>query len=211
MLLPLYDRNRSKGTAKITMALIAANVAVFGVEMLIGEPLIRLFACYPDKIAELLQFNISRIIYLPGMFTSMFLHGGMLHLLGNMWFLWIFGDNIEHALGSGRFLNFYLAAGALASLSQVIVGTNGNAMIGASGAIAGVLGAYFLLYPKAKVVTLFFFWMVDLPAAIFLGLWLGVQIVYSMITPDAGIAWYAHIGGFAAGFVLVKLFKKKRR
>ena len=143
----------------------------------------------------------------------MFVHGGFLHVAGNMLYLWIFGDNIEDRLGHFRFIVFYLLSGLIASLAHIIMLPNSTIpMIGASGAIAGVLGAYFLLYPRAHVLTLvFFFFFVDIiriPALVFLGLWFVFQVLSS--AGGGGIAWYAHIGGFIGGAVLVKLFERKR-
>ena len=188
-----------------------ANILVFGLQMVSGNLMLGLFACFPVKIMELLNLQFTRVIYLPGIFTYMFLHANVLHLAGNMLFLWIFGDNVEDYLGHTRFLKFYIVTGVLAGLSHVLMNpASPIPMIGASGAIAGILGAYFLLYPKAKVTTLILFWITRLPAAIFLGAWLAFQIVYSMVSKGPGVAWYAHIGGFAAGFVLVKAFKKRK-
>jgi len=143
----------------------------------------------------------------------MFIHGGLLHVAGNMLYLWIFGDNIEDRLGHVRFAVFYVLTGLIASIAHVITVPDSTIpMIGASGAVAGILGAYFLLYPRAHVLTLiFFFFFVDIvriPALIFLGLWFVFQILSS--GAGGGIAWYAHIGGFVGGVLLVKLFEKGR-
>ena len=142
--------------------------------------------------------------------TSMFLHAGYLHIGFNLLYLWIFGNNIENAMGHLRFLGFYLLCGIVASLAHVFVNVGSRVpMIGASGAIAGVLGAYFLLYPRAKVYTLIFFFflirVVPLPAAVVLGLWFIIQILNSL-AGGGGVAWHAHIGGFVAGLVLLRLF-----
>lgn len=147
------------------------------------------------------------------LFSAMFVHGGLLHVGGNMLYLWIFGDNIEDRLGHFRFFIFYVLVGLIAGLTHIIMLPDSTLpMIGASGAIAGVLGAYFLLYPRAHVLTLvFFFFFVDvvrIPAVIFLGLWFILQLLSS--GAGGGIAWYAHIGGFLGGMALVKLFEKRR-
>ena len=147
------------------------------------------------------------------LFSAMFIHGGLLHVAGNMLYLWIFGDNIEDRLGHVRFAVFYVLTGLIASIAHVITVPDSTIpMIGASGAVAGILGAYFLLYPRAHVLTLiFFFFFVDIvriPALIFLGLWFVFQILSS--GAGGGIAWYAHIGGFVGGVLLVKLFEKRR-
>lgn len=151
------------------------------------------------------------------MITSMFLHGSWMHLIGNMWFLWIFGNNIEDSVGHFRFLAFYLLTGVLASAAHIYSDpTSAIPTVGASGAISGILGAYFLLYPKAKVRTLVFLVIilkvVKLPAFVFLGLWFGMQLL-SSLQPQAeggGVAFWAHIGGFVAGLVLIKLFENRQ-
>ena len=148
--------------------------------------------------------------------SSMFLHGGFMHLIGNMLYLWIFGDNVEDAMGSGRFLLFYLLCGLAASLAQIAVApSSAIPMIGASGAIAGVLAAYFMLFPYAKIMTVipifFFLRVVSLPAVILLGFWFILQVLNGAgaIGSSSGVAWFAHIGGFVAGAVLV--FPLRRR
>jgi membrane associated rhomboid family serine protease len=149
-------------------------------------------------------------------FTSMFMHGGLLHLGGNMLFLWIFGDNVEDSMGHARYLVFYLLSGVAAALAQAWVEpTSTIPMVGASGAISGVLGAYILLHPQATVRTLiilgFFVTMVHVPALIVLGLWFAMQFFAAFATPtgDGGVAFWAHVGGFVAGLVLVPFFKKR--
>ena len=155
----------------------------------------------------------------------MFLHGGLLHLAGNMLFLWIFGDNVEDALGHGRFLLLYLGSGVLAALLQGVIAPSSLVpMVGASGAIAGVLGAYFVLYPHARVVTLvplfFLFPLVEVPAFLFLLLWFLLQFWQgsaALVTSGkagaaaGGVAWWAHVGGFVAGIGLLALLKPRRR
>lgn len=149
------------------------------------------------------------------LFTSMFLHGSWLHLIGNMWFLWLFGDNVEDRLGRLRFVFLYLFSGLVAAGSQVLINWGDSMpMIGASGAVAGVLGAYMVTYPYARVLTLvpffYFFWpVVELPAVVFLGLWFLMQFLQgtmSLALPGlGGVAWWAHVGGFVAGIALMKL------
>jgi membrane associated rhomboid family serine protease len=145
----------------------------------------------------------------------MFLHGGLFHVAGNMLYLWIFGNNVEDAMGRVRFMVFYLLCGVIAAVSHAM--TNAQSlvpMIGASGAVSGVLGAYLLLYPQARVLTLFtlgfFVRMIEVPAMVVLGFWLVFQFLSAMVTQGSGggVAWYAHIGGFLAGMVLVGLFKR---
>jgi len=146
----------------------------------------------------------------------MFLHGGWMHLIGNMLYLWIFGNNVEDAMGHGRFIVFYLLCGIAAALAQAFQDPGSAVpMIGASGAIGGVLGAYVLLYPRARVLVVvplgFFFYTLRIPAMIVLGLWFGLQFVSTMLAGDqiGGVAYWAHIGGFVAGMVLILPFRKK--
>jgi membrane associated rhomboid family serine protease len=156
-------------------------------------------------------------------FLAMFMHGGLLHLGGNMLFLWIFGNNVEDSMGPIRFLAFYLLAGLAATGLQVLVGPNAAVPnIGASGAIAGVLGGYLLLFPRARVVTvvfiIFFFTIIELPAIIFLGIWFAQQALFGYLgltdggsSGGGGVAYFAHVGGFAFGLAAIKLFASERR
>jgi membrane associated rhomboid family serine protease len=148
--------------------------------------------------------------------TSVFLHGGLLHVLGNMLYLWVFGDNVEGAMGRGRFLAFYLLCGAAAGLAQMALDPRSTIpLVGASGAIAGVLGAYLMLFPTARILTVipifFFIRLVSIPAVLVLGIWFLLQVVNSAASFGAatGVAWFAHIGGFAAGMALVLVFRRK--
>jgi membrane associated rhomboid family serine protease len=150
------------------------------------------------------------------LFTSMFLHGGLVHLLGNMLYLWIFGDNVEDAMGHGKFLAFYLLCGMAAAFAQMAVSPHSAVpQIGASGAIAGVLAAYFMLFPYARVLTLipifFFIRLVSIPAVVLLGFWFILQVISgaSSLGSTSGVAWFAHIGGFIAGALLVFPFKRR--
>jgi len=150
--------------------------------------------------------------------TTMFLHGGWLHLLGNMLYIWIFGDNVEDRMGRGRFIIFYLLTGYIATLTHVYFLPHSTVpMVGASGAIAGILGAYFVLYPRAKVLTLvpifIFITFIRIPALLFLGVWFLLQVINQTMISSAeaqSVAWWAHIGGFVAGAVLIKLFSKRK-
>jgi membrane associated rhomboid family serine protease len=198
--------------------LIAANVIIFIIQWLAGpyeETLVYEFALIPYNLVS----NLS-IGDITDIFTSMFMHAGLAHVGGNMLYLWIFGDNVEDSMGSGRYFLFYLVGGVVASLTHVI--TNPGSQIptvGASGAIAAVLGAYLVLYPQSKVLTIiplgFFIRMTMLPAGIVLGLWFVLQFfsgVLSLGGPDVGgVAFWAHIGGFVAGMVMAKLLSKRRR
>ena len=145
--------------------------------------------------------------------THMFMHGGWLHIIGNMWYLWIFGDNIENALGRIRFVIFYLLCGIIAAGAQMATNLDSiRPMIGASGAVCGVLGAYILLHPRSRIkVLLFFFIVLEIPAVIVLGFYFAVQVYFGLFSTDLGIAYWAHIGGFVAGLALVKLMKKKEQ
>jgi membrane associated rhomboid family serine protease len=163
--------------------------------------------------------DLPPVIALPIWFTlitSMFLHGGLLHVLGNMLYLWVFGDNVEHAMGSHRFLLFYLLCGCIAGLAQLALAPHSAVpLIGASGAIAGVLGAYLMLFPGSRILTVipifFFIRLVSIPAVIVLGIWFLLQVINSAASFGAagGVAWFAHIGGFVAGMALVVLFRKR--
>ncbi len=207
--------------------LIAINAAVFLWELSIPraalEQVVFLFGLVPARWTDPAW---AASVGLPAggiapWLTSMFLHGGLLHLAGNMWTLWIFGDNVEDRMGPLRFLVFYLLCGLAASIAHTF--SHPDSMlptVGASGAIAGVMGAYFLVYPLARVVTLIplFFWplFVEIPAFFFLLYWLLLQILsgaYGSLSglPEGGVAWWAHVGGFLAGLVLVKVFLDRRR
>lgn len=154
---------------------------------------------------DLLPYNVMTI------FSSMFLHGGFFHLGGNMLYLWIFGNNIEDAMGHGRFILFYFLAGMVAALAQFLYDPSSSIpMIGASGAVSGVLGAYLVLHPYARIKTLLFIIIfikiIELPAIVLLTIWFFMQVLYSQFE---GVAWYAHIGGFIFGLVTIKLFSRK--
>lgn len=197
-------------------SLIAANVAVFAFELYLdfgaGHGVLRAFMNAYGAI----PLRLSHGIGWSTAFSSMFLHGGFLHLIGNMWFLWIFGDNIEDALGPLRFLLFYFLCGLAAVIAQVWIDPGATLpMVGASGAISGVLGAYILLFPKARIVTLvpiiIFIQIIELPAFLFIFVWFGIQLLSGYMSLGAvgsnsgGTAFFAHIGGFIAGMVLVRL------
>ena len=220
-MIPLRDRNPSGTFPAVTLAVIVACTAAFLYELSLGEGLNRFlmeFALVPGQVSYGLQTGEHWRGIVPPFFTSMFLHGGWLHLIGNMWFLWIFGDNVEDALGSFRFVFFYLACGLAAGFTHFILGPSSAVpTIGASGAIAGVLGGYLVLYPGARVLTLvplgFFMRIMELPAALMIGLWFLIQFASGLLTQGmegGGVAWWAHVGGFIAGLALVKLLRKRR-
>ena len=228
-MIPLRDTIPTRSIPLVNGALIAGCVGIFVVQLLAGSgggSLVRAFGFVPARLfhaAELGPGSLS--LGVIGLFSSMFLHGGVLHLAGNMLFLWIFGDNVEDALGHGRYLLFYLGSGVFAALLQGVFLTSSLVpMVGASGAIAGVLGAYFVLYPHARVVTLvplfFLFPLVEVPAFVFLLLWFLLQFWQGSAAlvasgnagaAEGGVAWWAHVGGFAAGIVLLALLKPRRR
>lgn len=216
---PVKDDNPTSITPWVTYGIIILNVLVFGYEMSLSlneEVLINFFDTYgliPEKIAS--GENLFSF------FTSMFVHGGFMHIFGNMLYLYIFGNNIEDILGHKRFILFYFLCGVAASGLQISINPHSTVPnIGASGAIAGVLGAYLLTFPRAKVHTLIFFgyfirW-IKLPASFVLGFWFIIQLFsgigsLGMPADTGGIAFFAHIGGFVAGAVLVLIFDKKKR
>jgi len=205
---PLKDTQPSYTRPVVTLALIAVNLLVFVFEYSLGSPTLNAFIEYYGLVPD--HFQVSRI------FTSMFLHGGWLHVLLNMWFLWIFGDNIEDLLGHAKYLVFYLLCGAVAGLGQVIANPYSTVpMVGASGAIAGVMGAYLIKFPRARILTLvfvvFFITTIEIPAPIMLVYWFVTQLfsgfgsIAQTHISQGGTAFFAHIGGFVAGIVLVKL------
>ena len=222
-MIPLRDDNPTRITPVLTWGLIAVNVMVFLYQVSLGprqgQLFVYEFGAIPAVVmgTEALPGYLAAIPPQLSLFTNMFLHGGWLHLIGNMWYLWIFGDNIEAALGRFRYLVFYLACGVLASLSHVLSDPSSVIpSIGASGAISGVLGAYLLLYPRARVLVLiplfFFMQLIYIPAAFMLGFWFFLQLISGSMSAgrDAGgVAVWAHIGGFIAGVLLVGLFKRK--
>ncbi|MDI6639540.1 MAG: rhomboid family intramembrane serine protease [Methanocellales archaeon] len=211
---PLKDENPTELRPYVTYILIAANAIVFLCSI----------ALVPDHFVSIVQGYgaiPSRIVHgsdVHTLLTSMFLHAGWIHLIGNCWFLYIFGDNIEDVCGHARFVAFYFTCGILAHFLHIASNTSSTIpAIGASGAISGILGAYILLYPKARVltlVTLGYFWrIVRVPSILFLGLWFLLQLFNGVLGAAAGItagvAYWAHIGGFLAGIALIYLFKKK--
>jgi membrane associated rhomboid family serine protease len=216
-MIPIRDAIRSKNFPAVNVFLIGLNIIAFLWELLQGPNLKEVFYLYgmvplrysnPELAAHFTSFQQ----YFPFL-TSMFLHGGFLHIIMNMWFLYIFGDNIEDRLGHIRYLVFYLFCGVAAGLVHLFTNWNSNIpTIGASGAISGVMGAYLLLHPRSKILTLipifFFFQFVEIPAFIFLVFWLFMQLFSASFTPKnvGGVAFWAHIGGFVAGLIFIKLF-----
>jgi hypothetical protein len=221
-MIPLRDTNPSKTIPFVTYVLIGMNVVVFILELSVGKYLpefIAQFGVVPARFMADVQAKTVDMYTIVPFFSSMFLHGGWMHLIGNMLFLYIFGDNVEDKFGHLKYFLFYIIAGLAAAALQTYINPGSEIpMVGASGAIAGVLGAYVFMFPTAKVLTLipifFFFQIVELPAFIFLGLWFLLQILSGMMSlgigADAGgVAWWAHIGGFAAGAVFVPFLRRR--
>lgn len=221
MFLPFRDDNPHNITPVVNYTLIALCVAVFAWQFTLderaGELAVYAYGLIPGELFGKVQIDprIGRPDGWLTIFTSMFLHGGIMHLLGNMGYLWIFGDNVEASLGRARYLLFYLICGVAAAAAQIAAAPGSEVpMIGASGAISGVLGAYMVLHPRANIRV--FVWLIiyisvwNLPAWVVLGLWFGGQLMSSAsIDPgQPGVAFMAHIGGFVAGAVLVFFFKK---
>ncbi len=222
-MIPLRGTIPSKRPPVVNILMIIVNVLAFFFELSLGPKLpqfINSFAAVPAKITFALDVGKISIQTFVPVVTSMFLHGGWLHLGGNMLYLWIFGNNVEDKMGHARYLVFYLLCGAGATALHIYMEPSSHTpIVGASGAIAGVLGAYFLLFPHSRVLTLvpiyFFLQVVELPAMIFLGFWFVMQFFYGFFSLgleeiSGGVAWWAHVGGFTTGMVLVYPFRKYR-
>lgn len=216
-MIPIRDAIRSKNFPVVNVLIIGINILVFLWELAQGPHLEEAFFLYgivPIRHSDPeISIHFTRFQQLLPLLTSMFLHGGFFHILGNMWFLYIFGDNIEDRLGHIRYIIFYLLCGIASGLIHLFTNWNSRIpTIGASGAISGVMGAYLLLYPRSRILTLipifFFFQFVELPAFIFLGYWFLLQLFSAGLTPRnvGGIAFWAHIGGFISGLIFIKLF-----
>jgi membrane associated rhomboid family serine protease len=215
-MIPIHDTLRSSTYPVVTHLLIGVNLAVFLFQMTLGPELERFIYFYGLVPA---RYSVPRIAgyfslgqQLFALLSFMFLHGGFWHLLGNMWSLYIFGDNVEDHLGPLRYLGFYLLCGLVSGLTHILLNLGSNVpTIGASGAIAGVMGAYFLLHPRARILTLipifFIPYFIEIPAFFFLGVWLLLQFLNAAGSQAGmtGIAWWAHIGGFIGGMLLVKV------
>src|SRR6267154_4839420 len=213
-MIPLRSSERTYSTATVTLTLIAINLLVFFYELSLSGWRLNYFIASYGIVPD--HFNIFSLL------TSMFIHGGFLHILGNMWFLWVFGRGIEDILGHAKFLFFYLACGLAAGIIHVLVNASSPVpTVGASGAIAGVMGAYLIKFPRARIVTLvpiiIFITTVEIPAWAMLLWWFVIQLfsgLGSLATTNysgGGIAWFAHGGGFVAGMLLIRAFPVKRR
>jgi membrane associated rhomboid family serine protease len=216
-MIPLYDTARTRRVPLVTWLLIALNVIIFIYEIGLSpvglDRFMRTWGLIP---AQLMRRPETEWITL---LSSMFVHGGWLHILSNMWVLLIFGDNVEDRMGGGRYLLFYLMSGEAAALLQsLLMSGSGQPMIGASGAIAGVLGAYLVLFPHARVASLvpifFIFTIVHVPATVFLLFWFVSQLFSGWLSlggaAGSGVAWWAHVGGFLFGILAVRLFARRQ-
>lgn len=213
-MIPLRSTERVYSAASVTLLLIALNTLVFFYERILPPEALDYFIAHYGIVPDRLRMS--------SLFTSMFLHGGWLHLIGNMWFLWVFGRNVEDLIGSGRFLVFYLLCGLAAAVIHVFFNPFSRLpTVGASGAIAGVMGAYVIKFPRARITTLvpifIFITTMEIPAVFLLLYWFAIQffsgvgsIGYSQAS-SGGVAWFAHVGGFLAGMLLINLFGQKQR
>ncbi|MDR4507298.1 MAG: rhomboid family intramembrane serine protease [Candidatus Brocadiaceae bacterium] len=221
-MIPIRDRNPSGIFPYITVGIILVNVLVFLFELSLGGQLSSFlfqFGVVPARVSSYQEISDATFTntYFP-FFSYMFLHGGFIHLIGNMWYLWIFGDNIEDMLGRVRYILFYLMCGIGSAVVHVYINSESSfPCIGASGAVAGVLGAYMISYPKARVLVvlpLFIVWqLIELPALVVLGFWFLLQFFsgaasISSAAQGSGVAWWAHIGGFILGITLIKILRK---
>lgn len=225
-MIPVSDALRARTRPYVNLSLIVTNVLVFLYELTLNQfQLQQFFFTYgvvpADLSAWLASPSLSDLEAPRSVFTSMFIHGGWLHIIFNMLFLWIFGDNVEDAMGHVRYLVFYLATGVAAALAQTAVDTGSQVpSVGASGAIAGVMGAYLVLYPFSTVAVLlpffFLFWLTWIPAAVLIVVWFALQLFSGVAelgqtAQTSGVAFWAHVGGFVAGLALVWFFRGKRR
>lgn len=220
-MIPFKDDNPTSTFPFVTIILIVVNIVVFVMQMTHPSGPQNIVFSYGAVPYSLMTFKTTQAVHpFITVFTSMFLHGGLLHLTGNMLYLWIFGNNIEDRLGHTRFIIFYLLCGLVAAYSHAITDPLSKIpMIGASGAVSGILGAYLLMFPRARIHTLiflgFFIQVVRLPAIVVIGLWIVIQLINGLtstgMTGQTGVAWFAHIGGFIFGIIMVTFFVKKRR
>src|SRR5579885_1276159 len=229
-MIPLRDNIPSRRYPVVNVTLIILNVVVFLYQLMLGpdlESFVRTYAVIPYRYFHAVYVTshglrpVTTADLLLPLFTSMFLHGGWLHLIGNMLYLWVFGRNVEDLIGSGKYLLFYLLCGLASAVVHIIFNPYSRVpTIGASGAIAGVMGAYLIKFPQARIVTLVFYFFVtatEIPAAFLLLFWFAMQFFSgfgSLGTANyqgGGTAWFAHIGGFLTGMLLIRLFPPKRR
>jgi len=223
--IPLYDNIPTRRFPLVTVGLIAINLLVFVYELMLSDTLFGLQGARLNELfytAGLIPYELAHRVDIPPpdlvpwwltSFSSMFLHGGWLHVIFNMLFLWIFGNNVEDTMGRLKFVVFYLVCGLVAGAAQVAIDVDSTVpTIGASGAIAGVLGAYILLFPRARVLSVipifFFLQLIYVPAWVLLGVWFGIQLLQGVLSvgQQSGVAFFAHVGGFVAGLLLVWVF-----
>lgn len=220
-MIPFKDNNPTSTFPFVTIGLIALNTIVFIFQFFYsGDPrqIVFTYGAIPNY---LLTLNTMQPVHpVLTVFTSMFMHGGLFHIAGNMLYLWIFGNNIEDRLGHMRFIIFYLISGIAAAYSHAITEpTSMIPMVGASGAVSGILGAYILLFPHARISTLIFFGffvrVITLPALFVIGFWIAIQFINGLLSKgvvnQGGVAWFAHIGGFVFGIIIIKFFLKSKR
>ena len=208
-MIPLKDENPTTNFPHITILLITSNIIIFLYQISQSMTPFAIFETYGLIPAQLIETPVRMY---PTIYSSMFLHSGIAHLMGNMLYLWIFGNNIEDVLGKFRFIIFYLVCGTLASMGHIVTDLQSDVpMVGASGAISGILGAYLVLFPFARVKTLIFLGflitIVRVPAIILLVIWMLIQVFSGVVAGDGGVAWFAHIGGFIAGMLLILPFQ----
>jgi membrane associated rhomboid family serine protease len=214
-MIPLRSSEKTYSVATVTLVLIALNVVVFFYEIALGPDSLNIFIQHYGLVPDRLHAY--------QLFTSMFIHGGWLHILGNMWFLWVFGRGVEDSIGHTRYLLFYLACGVVSAITNVLATPYSPVpTVGASGAIAGVMGAYLIRFPRARIITLVlilvFFTTLDIPAAFLLLYWFAIQFFNGVGSIGGGsqvargdVAWFAHIGGFIAGMLLIMVMPSQRR
>ncbi len=218
-MIPLYDTLRSRRFPIVNWLLIALNFIVFFYEISLSSSALNKLTLVWGLVPRQLMLH-PQAAWVT-IFTAMFLHGGWLHILGNMWFLFIFGDNIEDRMGHARYLVFYMLSGLAAGLLEsYVLPTSNVPMIGASGAIAGVLGAYLILFPQARIASIvpifFIFTIIEIPAVLFLLIWFVLQLFSGWTALEgtaaaSGVAWWAHVGGFVFGALMVRVFDQGRR
>jgi membrane associated rhomboid family serine protease len=219
-MIPLRDNVKSSRFPLMSVVIIGVNIVVFVFELALDQPsLYEFFMEYgvvPQKVTASLFMGGTAL----SLVTAMFIHGGWAHIIGNMLYLWVFGDNVEDALGRFGFLLFYIGTGFVGNMAHVLTNSQSTVpTVGASGAVAGVLGAYFLLYPRARVLTLvplgIFLHLVELPAFFLLLLWFVLQLTYGIldlgVQVTQGVAWWAHVGGFASGILLIRVLPLRTR
>ncbi len=220
-MIPLKDDQPTHSFPFMTIGFIAANIVAFFYQVSLGpaeETLLLSYGAIPFNLMHTVESSVPIPMVAASLFTSMFLHGSLAHLGGNMLYLWIFGNNIEDVMGHARFIFFYLLCGVIAVYTHAgMIPDSRVPMIGASGAVSGILGAYLLLFPRARVLTLVplgFFWTTTrIPALLLLGFWFIMQAASGFFTPrgGGGVAWFAHVGGFIAGMGLIYFFRQRRR